>query len=474
MKKISVMKRSLSGTLSLPKCLSKGLAILSCVFLLAACGDDSGSRADSDEPVSSSSKKDSSKSSSITAKSSSSAKSSSADDWDDDEEMCLPPTIFGLAGEEGCSDPSILSSVKPAKQCKTEKDDKCEYGTMTDPRDGKKYKTVVIGEQTWMVDDLNYEMEGYKKGRYKQTAAMHACPYGWHLPSECEYMILMEAIGGSDVASKMLKSTTGWKEGHNGVDAFGFSAQQLSDLDDTYFWTSNFYTDLAITMWVRGDEDAHTTWWIRPTCEKYPVRCVKGYGPSDVGVERSSFKDSRDGQTYKTVKINEQWWMAENLNYESENSFCFYDNPSKCEEYGRHYTWAAAKTACPSGWHLPDTTEWNTLINLMGGKDEAGKILKSTSGWEPCKRYRTARKGDEIVRVDTIPVVNLDKYGFTVLPAGNAHTVFGLEGILAEFWTSVEQGDSLAIDMITAYTDDSFVPAKSEKNWKLSVRCIKD
>ena len=179
MKKISVMKRSLSGTLSLPKC----LAILSCVFLLAACGDDSGSSADSDEPVSSSSKKDSSKSSSSTAKSSSSAKSSSADDWDDDEEKCTPPTIFGLAGEEGCSDPDTLSSVKRAKQCKTEKDDKCEYGTMTDPRDGKKYKTVVIGEQTWMVDDLNYEMEGYNKGRYKQTAAMHACPYGWHLPS---------------------------------------------------------------------------------------------------------------------------------------------------------------------------------------------------------------------------------------------------------------------------------------------------
>ena len=92
-------------------------------FLFTACDDDSAS-ASSDEPVSSSAVK---KSSSSTAKSSSSknssssAKSSSEDDWDDDEEMCIPPTIFGLAGEEGCSDPSILSSVKPAKQCKRKK-----------------------------------------------------------------------------------------------------------------------------------------------------------------------------------------------------------------------------------------------------------------------------------------------------------------------------------------------------------------
>ena len=227
-------------------------------------------------------------------------------------------------------------------------------------------------------------------------------------------------------------------------------------------------------MWIRGDKDAHTTWWIRPTCEKYPVRCVKGYGPSAVGIERDSIKDSRDGQTYKTIKINEQWWMAENLNYESENSSCFDNKPSKCEKYGRHYTWAAAKTACPSGWHLPDTTEWNTLVNLMGGEEEAGKMLKSTSDWEPCERYRTARRGDEIVRVDTIQIVNLDKYGFTVFPAGNAHSVFGLEGILAEFWTSVEQGDSLAFNMQTGYADDSFVTSNSDKNWKLSVRCIKD
>ena len=52
--------------------------------------------------------------------------------------------------------------------------------------------------------------------------------------------------------------------------------------------------------------------------------------------------DERDGQTYKIVKIGDQTWMAENLNYKTESSFCYNDSTEYCETYGRLYTWAAA------------------------------------------------------------------------------------------------------------------------------------
>jgi uncharacterized protein (TIGR02145 family) len=111
-----------------------------------------------------------------------------------------------------------------------------EKGTFTDPRDGKTYKTVTIGKQVWMAENLNYEVSGskcydnnsanaQKYGRlYNWETAKRACPSGWHLPSDAEWTTLTDFVGGSSTAGTKLKSANGWNSNGNGTDEFGFSA----------------------------------------------------------------------------------------------------------------------------------------------------------------------------------------------------------------------------------------------------------
>ena len=167
--------------------------------------------------------------------------------------------------------------------------------------------------------------------------------------------------------------------------------------------------------------------------------------------------DLRDGQTYKTVTIGTQTWMADNLNYETENSYCYDDDPSNCSKYGRLYTWVAATTVCPSGWHLPSTTEWKTLFTAVGGSSTAGTVLKSTGGW-----YNDGN--------------GTDAFGFSALPAGLRYYdgfYYG-EGPYAYFWSSSENNSSSAYSMYLYYDYDNAYLDINPKYFGLSVRCVKD
>ncbi len=93
-----------------------------------------------------------------------------------------------------------------------------------------------------------------------------------------------------------------------------------------------------------------------------------------------TFTDPRDGQTYKIVCIGDQVWMAENLNFKSDDSWCYADNPNNCEIYGRLYSSESVKSACPPGWHLPSVEEYEKLNNLYP-KGWGGAELKSVTGW---------------------------------------------------------------------------------------------
>jgi uncharacterized protein (TIGR02145 family) len=82
-------------------------------------------------------------------------------------------------------------------------------------------------------------------------------------------------------------------------------------------------------------------------------------------------------QNVKEIKIGRYTWMSENLNAAIKGSWYYNDDATMGAKYGRLYTWEAAKKACPVGWHLPTENEWNDLIEIAGGNDNAGKALKS-------------------------------------------------------------------------------------------------
>lgn len=166
------------------------------------------------------------------------------------------------------------------------------------------------------------------------------------------------------------------------------------------------------------------------------------------------------GNKYKTVKIGNQLWMAENLNYRTQDSYCYQDDEANCSKYGRLYTWNAAKKACPSGWHLPSVDEFEALFVVVGGKDFAGKKLKSTRGW---KDGYYAHNGD-------------DAFGFSALPAGERVYTgnYSEEGSRAYFWSSTEYESDLAGPMWLAWNGDDAPLYASDKSNGHSVRCLKN
>ncbi len=199
------------------------------------------------------------------------------------------------------------------------------------------------------------------------------------------------------------------------------------------------------------------------------------------------FKDARDGQIYKSVKIGNQVWMAENLNYDynegTAKSYCYNDEQESCAKYGRLYTWAAAmdsagvfgdggkgcgflvtcsatepvRGVCPESWHLPSDAEWQTLFAAVGGTIVAGTKLKSKSGWD--------YDGN-----------GTDEYGFSGMPAGNRDRegLYNDAGKGARFWSSTERGSFPAYLWIFSYGNKTVSSGYHDKFFGYSIRCIKD
>lgn len=246
------------------------------VAFLAACGDSSSALAENNESTTLSSAEEQGISSGVTLSGASaeSKGSCSSEQKVMSSSSAKQPETSSSADKElssSSAESSSSSFVMPVA-CKAEAKDDCEYGELKDERDGKTYKTVKFGNQWWMAENLNYadsakttslkgkswcygdEPENCAKyGRlYTWAAAIDSvalatdsenpqdcgymrssknilpdvvhgiCPDGWHLPDYRDFSKMLVDVGGYSIAGTLLKSQSGWNEGGNGTDAFGF------------------------------------------------------------------------------------------------------------------------------------------------------------------------------------------------------------------------------------------------------------
>ena len=170
----------------------------------------------------------------------------------------------------------------------------------------------------------------------------------------------------------------------------------------------------------------------------------------------AKFTDSRDGKTYKTVKVGGKTWMAENLNFAADGSKCYGDDAGNCEKYGRLYNWATALKACPAGFHLPTDDEWTALVNYAGGEDKAGTKLKSAAGWN--------KDGN-----------GTNDFGWSALPGGygNSDGSFDNAGGNGYWWSATEDDADFARGRYMGYLEVVFWAYGNETEL-FSVRCAQD
>ena len=407
------------------------------------------------------------------------------------------------------------------------------YGEMTDSRDGQVYKTVKIGSQTWMAQNLNYadsvatpsivdqswcydnDPEKCKvAGRlYTWDVAVEACPDGWRLPTNAE-LDTLRSLGGRGLASQI-----GWAD-ENVHDFVGFSlipAGILFDIDSIGFTADGMYTDFwSSTESTDGYDDLFYTWQLGAYVGYnrgmgLSVRCVSNEidGNSDPiwsvlpkevyfnpEIKYDSIVDSRDGQVYKTVKIGKQVWMAENLNYSDsvktpsllERSGCFENDTANCKVLGRFYTWAAAidsvKLARNSN-HPLDCGYGKKcgLDSAVQGICPDGWHLPTDAEW----RVLFSEIGGSIDVNGSSNGIRLksqygwyggngsDEYGFSVIPMGKI-SLYGNyinRGDEAWFWTATESSSGSA-RYVRMDDTDLVLMIYDTKYYGYNVRCVKD
>jgi len=442
--------------------------------------------------------------------------SCSSDDSNDNGDT---PPLSSSSGGSGSS-PSGGGSSSSGNGGGNHFNPNIQYVDFTDSRDNKTYKSVVIGTQTWMAENLNYAASGSKCGNgsslsdnntascdtygrlYNWATAQTACPAGWVLPTNADWDKLYRYADNtsgtgspylSATAGKKLKAVSGWNGTGNGTDQFGFSAlpggggsasgsfRNTGDIG--YWWSaSQEDSDMAyrrdmISTYLDASYQLDGAYYdVSEKSRLFSVRCLKSgttSGSSSSGgggnqfnpnITYIDFTDDRDNTTYKSVEIGGKIWMAENLNYDVPNNttdVCYLGSADNCAKYGRLYNWSTAMAGSASSDAVPSGVQGVCPPNWHLPSDEEWDALITTVGENPGRKLKSA--------TDWGSLNGTDDYGFSALPGGNGKSD-GSFSSGSGWWSTTEYLSYAYYRGIGSVADRGY----DNKSNRYSVRCIKD
>ena len=303
------------------------------------------------------------------------------------------------------------------------------------------------------------------------------CPENWRIPTSEDWNDLqraLELISGSDPIAPGLKAIDAWEQedlATKALNRFGFYALPAGrrNSEDGSFMSTGKYA----FFWSGDQADAATSygWTLRYDHDYlqngeyykdhgFSVRCVlfRAYDKTVIeGDLDSSFLDAIPfdygkleigGKSYKTVKIGSQNWMAENVAYRTENSWCYNDEEANCDKFGRLYSFEDAMTVCPEGWRLPTSADFETLSSYV----IYGGALRSRDGWTDM-----GSRG-------------LNLWGFSALPAGGRETGDYFDRSISSYMWSSEG----SVFWLRYYDDAMSIESREVTKNAFSVRCIEE
>lgn len=407
---------------------------------------------------------------------------------------------------------------------------------MTDPRDGKTYKTTELNGQTWMAENLNYA--GNKVGKsfcydndedlceiygrlYTHEAAMGEgsiqgiCPDEWHIPSVAEINALWDEL---DSTVNSWVSNKGWAIDRADGDSYGLSFIPAG-MDGAHGFQ---HLDSIASMWLYSPNGSQNYLVLNSETDKVfisdyssyasvSVRCVKGGGipPSSSSYSSSSLSsssskslptssydyysiikkngdqfspvadygtmtDTRDGQTYKTIEVNGRVWMAENLNFAGNEDFPIVKQNSICYNETNITCELFGRLYSREGAMNSDTCGYNHACSQ--GDTVQGAC---PDGWHiPSLSEAEDLKSlsySSLASMTGWRVTGEDSYGLSFLPTGNKRgDKFSNIGLSAFMWVNTP-GAKQRYFVVNGDDKRVFIhQGLNDTALYLSIRCVKD